>query len=411
MNEPTGPLSLSPRPLAILGIAGVLILALGGRTGVAAISPIAQEVQLDLPLSGLWLALLGAIPPIAYALSGLFTPRLAARLSLEGVAVLVAAITALAHIVRGFTPNYLGLFFSTVVLMLGIGVLNVILPGLVKLYAPTRIGVVTSLYSTMMAIGTALPAAIGLTLAGSFGWRISLASWSLISILAVIPYLVLLPKAMRRTTRERLALGELPQVRRLSVIGRSATARAITLTFAVSGFTAYSIFAVLPQIVMEHSGRSAEEAAVALTVFSIMGLPMSLVIPILAVRRGWSFRLVVFAGIVGASGFLGLAFLTSVSPVIWAVLTGLNTLTFSMSLALIGKRTSTHQMATELSGYVNTVGYLVSSLGPVLVGALREIAGSWLPSLLVQAVFALVLLPAAVVLSRENTIEQELAEH
>lgn len=408
MSQPTGPLSLAPRPLAIFGVTGVLLLALGGRTGVAALSPIAQEVQLDLPLGGLWLALLGAIPPIAYALAGLFTPRLANKLSLEGVAVLVAALTAFAHLARGFTPTYLGLFIATVVLMLGIGVLNVILPGLVKLYAPERIGPLTSMYSTMMAISTALPSAIGLGLAEAYGWRVSIASWALISIAAVVPYLLLLPKAMRRTARERVALGELPRVNRLSVIGKSPTARAITLIFAVSGFTAYSIFAVFPQIVIEYVGRSPEEGALALTVFAIMGMPMSLIVPLLAVRRGWSSRLVLFAAASGLVGFLGLAFLSQVSPVVWAVLTALNTLTFSMSLALIGKRTATHQMATELSGYVNTVGYLIASLGPVVVGAVHEIAASWLPSLLVQAVFATVLIPAAWVLGRENTIEAEL---
>ena len=408
MNEPTGPLSLAPRSLAIFGIAGVLILALGGRTGVAALSPIAQEVELDFPLTGIWLALLGAIPPIAYALAGLFTPRLASALSLEGVAILLAVLTTLGHLFRGFTPNYLGLFVATVVLMLGIGVLNVILPGLVKLYAPGHIGPLTSMYSTMMAISTALPSALGLGLASAFGWRISIASWGLISAAAVVPFLILLPKALRRASRERIALGELPRVNRLSVIGKSATARAITLTFAVSGFTAYSIFAVFPQIIIEHVGRPPEEAAVALTVFAIMGMPMSLVIPLLAVRRGWSSRLVFFAALCGFTGFMGLAFFTAVTPVLWAVLTALNTLTFSMSLALIGARTATHQMATELSGYVNTIGYLFASLGPVIVGAVHEWARDWFPTLLLQAVVATALIPAAWVLARENSIEEEL---
>jgi CP family cyanate transporter-like MFS transporter len=182
------------------------------------------------------------------------------------------------------------------------------------------------------------------------------------------------------------------------------------LAFAVSGFTAYTVFAVLPKILTDHAGASIELAAIALTTFSIMGMPMSLVIPNLAVRPGWSGRLIVFAGVSGAVGFLGLAFVPALAPIVWTVLIALNTLTFSMSLALIGARTATHQMATELSGYVNTVGYLIAAIGPVVVGAVHEITDSWFVPLIVLAVFATVLLPAAAVLAKERTIEDELRD-
>jgi len=401
--------ALSPRTLTVIGVAGVLVLALGGRSGVAALSPISDQVELDVPLDGIWLALVGAIPPIAYAVAALLTPRLVRRTNLEVVALGVAAVTGAAHIFRGYAPNYLGLFFGTVVLMLGVGVLNVILPGLVKLYAPARIGLLTSLYSTMMAISTAVPPAVGLLLANEFGWRLSLASWGVVSLLAIAPYAVLLPIAISRSAEEkRVAPVDAPQgsVR----VGRSASARAIMLAFAVSGFTAYTVFAVLPKILTDHAGISVELAAIALTTFSIMGMPMSLVIPNLAVRTGWSGRLVVFAAISGAIGFLGLAFAPGLWPLLWTVLIALNTLTFSMSLALIGARTATHQMATELSGYVNTVGYLIAAIGPVVVGAIHEITDSWFVPLIVLAIFATVLLPAAAVLAKERTIEDELRD-
>ena len=399
--------ALNPRAVAALGVAGVLILALGGRSGVAALSPIADEVELDLPLDGIWLALLGAIPPIAYAVSAWLTPRVVRRYNLEVVAIGVAVVTGLAHIGRGYAAAYWGLFLGTVILMLGVGVLNVILPGLVKLYAPERIGLMTSLYSTMMAISTAVPPAVGLLLASEFGWRLSLASWGLISLLAIAPYIVLLPLALTRTAAEKQASLAFPSTTQANV-GRSATARAIMLAFAVSGFTAYTVFGVLPAILIDYVGVTAELAAIALTVFSIMGMPMSLIIPNLAVRTGWSGRLIVFAAVSGATGFLGIAFLPGVWTIVWTVLIALNTLTFSMSLALIGARTATHHMATELSGYVNTVGYLIAAAGPIVVGAVHELTDSWFIPLLVLALFATVLLPAGAVLARESTIEEEL---
>ena len=396
------------RSLAWLGIAGVLILALGARTGVAAIAPIAHEIELDVELGGIWLGLLGMIPPISYALAGLFTPRIVRKLSLEGLAIAVSALTAAAHIARGFTPNYVGLFISTVVLMLGVGAINVILPGLVKLYASRHIGPVTSLYSTAMAISTAAPAAVGLWLAEAYDWRWSLASWSVISAVAMLPWLVLLPRAWSRRSAERADFGAIPELPRIGDLAKSPTARSIMLIFSVSGLTAYSIFALLPPVLVDLAGSTPEEAATAVAVFSIMGMPMSLTIPLLAVRRGWAQRLVAFGAAAGVSGFLGLAFIADVAPLLWAVLTALGTLHFSMSLALIGARTLSHHMATNLSGFVNTLGYSVAALGPVITGFLHEITGSWVPSLLVLAAASLVALSASVVFARENTVEAEL---
>lgn len=406
---PSGTTALHPRSIAWWGIAGVLLLALGARTGVAALSPLAAEVELDVPLNGLWLGLLGTIPPLAYALSGVFTPRIARALSLEGVAVLVSVVTALAHVARGFTPHYAGLFLATIVLMLGVGSINVILPGLVKLYAPARIGQVTSLYSTAMALSTALPAGVGLWLAEAFDWRWSLASWALLSVAAMVPWLVLLRFAWHRRSAEAEALSELPALPSLGALWKSPTARAIALIFSISGLTAYSIFALLPPVLIDQAGATPAEAAWALTLFSLTGIPMSLTIPLLAVKRGWPSRLVVLAASSGVSGFLGLALVPQLAPLLWTVLAALGTLSFSMALALIGARTVTHQTGTNLSGFVNTVGYLVAGVGPVVTGLLHELTGQWTASLFVLAALSLLALPASAVFARENTVEAELA--
>jgi CP family cyanate transporter-like MFS transporter len=56
------------------------------------------------------------------------------------------------------------------------------------------------------------------------------------------------------------------------------------------------------------------------------------------------------------------------------------------------------------------VGYLIAAIGPVVVGAIHELTDSWFVPLIVLAVFATVLLPAAAVLAKERTIEDELRD-
>ncbi len=292
--------------------------------------------------------------------------------------------------------------------MLGVGSLNVILPGLVKLYAPQAIGRVTALYSTAMAISTALPAGVGLWLADGFGWRVSLGSWAVLSAVATIPWLILLPLTRRQARQKRASLDALPAVPSLGTLTRSPTVRAITLIFAASGLSAYSVFALLPPVLKDQAGATPAEAALALTLFSIMGLPMSLTIPLLAVRPQWPSRLVIVAAVSSVSGYLGLVFVPALAPLVWTVLAALGTLTFSMSLALIGARTRTPHMATNVSGFVNTVGYLFAGIGPIVTGVLFQLTGRWEPSLLLLAALTALVLPAAWVLAREQIVEDEL---
>ena len=145
------------RSTIVFALTGVILLALGIRTGVAAIAPLAPSMDLDLAMEGLPLGIIGTIPPIAYALAAWFAPWLAQKVGLETAAIAVGVLGALAHVWRGVSPTFLSLFAATAVLMVAAGVGNVILPGLVKLYAPHAIGSVTAAYGTAMAVSSSAP--------------------------------------------------------------------------------------------------------------------------------------------------------------------------------------------------------------------------------------------------------------
>jgi len=103
-------------------------------------------------------------------------------------------------------------------------------------------------------------------------------------------------------------------------LSRSPTALAIMGIFAVSGAMAYTWFALLPQLLIERSGFGVEQAAFALGIFTLMGFPMSLIIPPLAVRAGWASGLVGVAVITALLGMLGILIAPAVVPYLWVVL-------------------------------------------------------------------------------------------
>src|SRR5690625_7567356 len=71
----------------------------------------------------------------------------------------------------------------------GMGAGNVLLPPLVKRYFPDKIGPVTAIYTTLIAVSTALPPLFVVPLAEGFGWRTSLGQWMIIGVLSAVPWL------------------------------------------------------------------------------------------------------------------------------------------------------------------------------------------------------------------------------
>ena len=404
-------MSPTPRSTLVLAMTGIVLFALGIRTGVAAVSPLSTRIDLDVPLEGLTLGILGTIPPVAYAVSAALSPWFARKVGLEGAVVVVGLLGAIAHVWRGISPTYVSLFVATIVLMLAAGVGNVILPGLVKLYAPHRIGPLTAAYGTAMAFSSAAPTVLGVWLADEFGWRWSLAAWALISVIGIIPWIVLWPRAQAKGMQEAVITATLPIVTAPVSLFRSPTALSIMAIFAVSGAMAYSWFAVLPPALMELSGVSPQGAALALGLFTIMGFPMSLIVPPLAVRRGWSAPLVGASMAFNIFGLTGLLLVPTVLPFLWVTFLSMGPLTFAMSHALMGHRTANHLSALILSGFVNKWGYLFAAGAPVLVGLGREISGEWTASLLGLLAVSLVSLPALIILAQEQTVDKELSLH
>jgi CP family cyanate transporter-like MFS transporter len=392
----------------IFAITGIILTALGIRTGVAALSPLATTIDLDVALVGLPLGALGMIPPLAFSLAATFSPWLARKVSIEGAAVVVAGLAILAHLWRGFSPTYASLVVATIVLMLSAGIGNVILPALVKLYAPRAIGAVTAGYATAMAISATAPTVAGVWLADSFGWRVSLATWAIVSFVGAIPWLVVIPFAKRRGVAEAELNATLPIPLAAVSLSRSPTALSIMVIFGISGATAYTAFALLPLMVTDIAGLDRGSAALTLALFTVMGLPLSLLIPPLAAKAGRASMFVIVAIASGAIGWAGLLFFAGPLLWVWITLLAIAPLTFHLSLALISQRTKNHFSSLQLSGYVNRMGYLFAAIGPFLVGLGYQLTGGWELSIGALVVLSLIQIPAVWVLGREGLVDDEL---
>jgi CP family cyanate transporter-like MFS transporter len=403
----------SPMPLwagRTMALVGILLVALNLRTAVASISPIAAQIGADIPLTAVGLGLIGMVPPVAFAASGFVAAPGARKLGLERMLILALLAMVAGLLVRAVAGNYAVLLTGNVLALAGAGVGNILLPPLVKRYFPDRIGLITSLYATVMSVSTAMPAGLAAPITSVVGWRSSLGIWSILALTSAIPWLVLL----LRHRRERAGLLEdagedltlAPEL--LSQIWRSRVAWVLAIAFSISGFHAYAMFAWLPELLVQTAAVTPIQAGGLLSLFSLMGVPAALIVPILATRMK-NVGLLVGAGVACfVLGYLGLLLAPASAPLLWVALIGSGPLIFPACLVLINLRSRTHEGAVALSGFVQAVGYAIGALGPLLIGFLHELTGGWTLPLLVLIGTALAATFTAVLLRTPVFVEDDL---
>jgi CP family cyanate transporter-like MFS transporter len=344
------------------------------------------------------------LPPVCFALFGLIAPRFTRRLSLEAVVLLALAVMLVGHLVRAAAGSFAVLAIGSAVTFAGMGVGNVLLPPLVKRYFPDRIGLVTSLYATVMSVSTLLPPLVAVPVADAAGWHVSVGMWALVTVLAILPWLRILV-SHRPAHPDSDVEVETAQPAMAGRVWRSPLAWAMAVLFAVSSLNAYAMFAWLPQILHDVAGVPPLDAGALLSVYAGMGIPAGLLVPLLAARLRNVALLIYVAVAFFVVGYLGLILVPGTATWLWVALAGLGPLLFPLCLVLINLRTRTHAGSVALSGFTQGLGYTLGALGPLAVGVLHQLTASWTLALVVLTATALAAAIAGSIAARPHYLE------
>jgi len=394
------------RALAVLGI---LLVAVNLRSAVTALSPIVSEIRVDVPLGSVALGILGMLPPVCFAVFGIVAPLFTRKASLEAVMTIALVVILAGHLMRAAAGSLPMLIIGSGVTFAGMAVGNVLLPPLVKRYFPDRVGLMTSLYATVLAVSTLVPPLIAVPVADSLGWRFSVGMWAVFSVLAAIPWLAILVVHKPRHTQAGESIEE-ADAAELKRIWHAPTAWALAILFAVSSVNAYAMFAWLPEILHDTAGVHPAGAGALLSLYAAMGMPAGLLIPVLATRMK-NIGILIYVGIgCFLAGYLGLILVPMVGTWFWVLLAGSGPLVFPLCLVLINLRTRTHHSAVALSGFVQGLGYTLGAVGPLLVGVLHEVTGGWMWPLVFLIATVLAGVFAGAVVARPRMVEDQLAQ-
>ncbi len=361
----------------LLVLVGILMSAFNLRTAVTSLSPLLDVLGTEFGFGNTMAGVLGMLPTAAFAVFGVLTPRLARRLGLEQTALLSMLLAAAGLMARAGATDTGSLMAASVLALAGMGIGNVVLPPLVKRYFPDRVGTVSTLYITILQLGTMLPALLAVPLAAAAGWRMSLGIWSLLAMLAALPWLkLLLDRRRSHAMDEGDAATELPVPEARGHVGRTSLGWGMALMFGMTSLITYAMFTWLPRLMVE-AGASPAYGGTLLALFSAFGLLSSLSMPTLAVRIRNPYPIVVACATCYLAAFAGLLWAPLAAPLLWLTLLGLGPSTFPLALTLINLRTRTPGASSALSGFMQGVGYTLSCMGPLFFGLLHELGNGW----------------------------------
>jgi CP family cyanate transporter-like MFS transporter len=361
---------------------GVVLIAINLRPAAAAIGPVLDRIQSDTGLSSGWAGALTTLPVLCFGLLAPLAPVLARRLGLR--ATLAGAMCVLlAGTLLRLVPGVGLLFLGTALAGAAIAIGNVLLPVLVRRDFSHRTGTAMALYTVSLISFASLSAGITVPLADTLGggWRPGLAVWAIPAAIAALAWL---PALVRRDAprADHYRSSDPHSHRPVRALLRQPLAWAVTLFFALQSGGFYATLAWLPSIFRSH-GASESHAGLLLSLTMAVGVLTALVIPGLAGRSRDQRPLVVGSCALVAAGLLGILLAPMSAPYLWAVLLGLGqNAAFPLALMLIVMRGGSVATTEGLSTMAQSVGYALSSLAPLAVGALHGIAHSWTPALI-----------------------------
>lgn len=169
---------------------GLLVVAANLRPSLTGVGPLLDRVQADLGLSPAVAGLVSALPLLAFAAISPVVPRLAARWGPERLLWGALVVLTLGIAVR-WVPTAAGLFGGTALIGAGVAVGNVLLPSLIKRDFPTKVGLLTSAYATVMGAVAAVASGVAVPLSqvAPGGWVSALGCWIVFALVAVVLWL------------------------------------------------------------------------------------------------------------------------------------------------------------------------------------------------------------------------------
>ncbi len=386
-----------------LSIVAVIALAANLRVAVSSVGALLPDIREANSLGGFGTGLLTALPPFCFGVMGLAGPTVARRIGLHRTALLSVLLITTGQVIRAVVPGAIWLFAGSVITLAAIALGNVIMPSILREMFPARIAGMTAAYTVVMATMQASVSFVTIPLTDALGgdWRLGIGMWAVLALMAVIPWL---PMAHHEAAPSRSGVHRLP----LATIARVPKGWALALFFGVQSLNAYFSFGWYPTLLRDQ-GLPQGYAAAQVGFVSIAATVATIFAPGLLdrMRRPALLTWGLFACNIVA--YLGLWLAPTTATTVWSLIIGTGQTYFTIALYVVNLRADTTTGVLSLSGFMQSVGYLVAGSGLLLLGTVHGGSTEWGGVILVMMLLSAVLQVFALVSVGRWSIEKELA--
>ena len=369
---PAIPLARASRwPVAV----AIVLIAFNLRPAFSSIAPVLNEIMADTGLTATGASILTTAPVLCLGLFSPFAPWLAQRIGTERT-VLAALLTILLGTGLRGLASAPALLAGSLLAGAGIGVGNVLMPGLLKRDFPDNAPLMTGVYIMSLSVGAAVAAATTAPLRVSLDgwWAGALAAWTVPAAVAMAVAALVWAQQIRR---QPTAPAAVPTTRAGASLWQNPLAWQVTLFMGLQSMLAYVVFGWMAPV-LRSRGDTAVTAGLVVSVSVLFQIIASLPAPILAARLRRQSGPAAIAMVVTVISFVALL----TAPLAWqwvlsAVLGLAQGAAFSLAILIILMRAGDSGTAARLSGMAQGVGYTMAAFGPLLVGVLHDRSGDW----------------------------------
>ncbi|ELY2765738.1 MFS transporter [Cronobacter malonaticus] len=359
---------IAPSPFIFAIIA--FIVGLNLRPILASIGPLFTVLQREAGLSATAFSLLTTLPVAMMGVAALSGPWLLANVGAVRGIMAALVILLLACLVRGFTATLTGLMITALTGGTSIGIIQALMPALIKKAYATSASTFMSLFSTGIMAGAAMAAASAEPLFARVGLKPALASAGALALLALVLWFALV---RHRQAQETVS----------APVSVSSSRTWLLLLFFGIGTGAYTlVLAWLPPLYIQ-AGWSARHSGYMLAWLTLTEVVAGFVVSALIHRfPDRRFPLIVVL-LVLLAGLLCLVFSPGTTPVLSTLLlgTGIGAL-FPLSLIVTFDHARTSAEAGKLLSKVQGGGYMIAALMPLIAGIVRDsnvpLTAAWL---------------------------------
>ncbi|KXY35698.1 MFS transporter [Bacillus cereus] len=383
-----------------LYILALFFVSINLRIGITSISPLLETIRQDLNISNFSVSFLTAIPVFCMGTFALLTGKVIKKYGAEKSIMACLILIGFATCMRAFTSSISTLFASSLFIGIGIALAGPLLSGFIKEKFPTKIGLMIGIYSVGMGTGASLSAGLTIPLQHVLkdDWNMALAFWGVLTIIAIIFWYPVMKRKKNTSTQDK---------KNNSLPLRNKKAWLFTIFFGLQSGIFYSITTWLAPA-NQNMGVSSEQAGTLITVFTVVQMICSFLIPTLADiyknRALWLLGSICFV-LVG----LSLMIYPLTTPWVPSILLGIGLGgVFPLALMLPLYETKTSEDASAWTAMMQSGGYIMGGFIPVLAGIARDYFDGYTQVFIIMALLSLILFMLTLVMNKRKRNAEDL---